>query len=50
MHQMTMIKVNLSDDENKKVELFKVINELDTKEEAINQMIGLVKIGVKVGK
>jgi hypothetical protein len=44
------IQVDLSDDENKIVEVYKLMNNLRTKQEAIKKMIQLFKVEIKPQK
>ena len=45
---MTKIQVNLSDKEDKIVEIYKLVNDLKTKEEAIKKMILKFNVNVAV--
>jgi len=47
---MTKIQINLSDMEDKIVEVYKLVNNLKTKEEAIKQMIRYFEVDVKPKK
>lgn len=44
---MVKIQIDLSKEEDKTVEIFKLVNDLRTKEEAIKQMIRYFKADVK---
>ena len=44
---MVKILVNLSDEEDKTVEMYKLVNNLKTKQEAIKQMIQYFKAEIK---
>jgi hypothetical protein len=47
---MTKIQINLSDDEDKIVEIYKLVHSLKTKEEAIKQMIRYFEAEIKPKK
>jgi len=47
---MTKIQINLSEMEDKIVEVYKLVNNLKTKEEAIKQMIRYFEVDVKPKK
>lgn len=44
---MTKIQINLSEDEDKIVEVYKIVNNLNTKEEAIKKMVTYFKAEIK---
>lgn len=44
------IQIDLSEDENKIVEVYKLMNGLRTKQEAIKQMLQLFKVEIKPEK
>ena len=44
---MVKILVDLSDEEDKIVEIFKLVNELKTKQEAIKQMVKYFEVDLK---
>jgi hypothetical protein len=44
---MTKILVDLSDEEDKAVEIYKLVNNLKTKEAAIKQMVLFFKVKIK---
>lgn len=44
---MVKIQVNLSDEEDKTVEMYKLVNNLKTKQEAIKQMLQYFKAEIK---
>ncbi len=44
---MTKIQINLDKEEDKTVEVYKIVNDLKTKEEAIKKMIRYFKAEVK---
>jgi len=44
---MVKIQIDLSDEEDKNVEIYKLINNLKTKQEAIKQMITYFKADIK---
>ncbi len=44
---MVKILVNLSDEEDKTVEMYKLVNNLKTKQEAIKQMVQYFKAEIK---
>ena len=44
---MTKIQINLSEDEDKIVEVYKIVNDLKTKEEAIKRMVSYFKAEIK---
>lgn len=44
---MVKIQIDLSNDEDKIVEIYKLVNNLKTKQEAIKQMITYFKVEVK---
>ena len=43
---MTKIQINLSESEDKIVEVYKIVYGLNTKEEAIKQMVGYFRVKV----
>ncbi|MEX0920382.1 MAG: hypothetical protein WDZ69_02255 [Candidatus Pacearchaeota archaeon] len=47
---MTKIQINLSEMEDRVVEVYKLVNNLKTKEEAIKQMIRYFEVDVKPKK
>lgn len=49
LHGVTMVKilVNLSNEEDKTVEMYKLVNNLKTKQEAIKQMVQYFKAEIK---
>ena len=44
---MTKIQINLNNEEDKIVEIYKAVNNLKTKEEAIKRMIRYFKVDIK---
>tara|TARA_Y100000310_G_C20006178_1_gene500787 strand:+ start:43 stop:213 length:171 start_codon:yes stop_codon:yes gene_type:complete len=44
---MVKIQIDLSDEEDKLVEMYKLANRLKTKQEAIKQMVGYFKVEIK---
>jgi len=44
---MVKIQLDLSNDEDKIVEVYKLVNNLNTKQEAIKQMIGYFSVDIK---
>jgi hypothetical protein len=47
---MTKIQINLDDEEDRIVELYKLVNNLNTKQEAIKKMINYFEAEVKPKK
>jgi hypothetical protein len=43
---MTKIQIDLSDEEDKLVEIYKLVNNLKTKEDAIKQMVRFFKVKI----
>lgn len=48
--KMTKIQINLDDEEDRIVELYKLVNNLNTKQEAIKKMINYFEAEVKPKK
>lgn len=44
---MTKIQINLDEEEDKTVEVYKIVNDLKTKEEAIKKMVRYFKAEIK---
>ena len=44
---MTKIQIDLSEEEDKIVEIYKLVNDLNTKQDAIKKMIGYFKAEIK---
>lgn len=44
---MTKILIDLSEEEDRLVEIYKLMNKLKTKQDAIKQMIGYFKVEIK---
>jgi hypothetical protein len=47
---MAKIQINLSDEEDKIVEIYKLVHDLNTKEEAIKQMVRYFEAEIKPKK
>jgi len=45
-HKMTKIQIDLSEEEDKIVEIYKLINNLNTKQEAVKQMVKYFEVNI----